>query len=257
MAGKQEFNVCELKDSFVIPCAKLGPDEVYVVSKELLPSRSLEEHAKQARNAASDEYHASTAPEIYDISSVLFSHKDCPGVKDVQVFLRRLFTNFVLSTLSRVEWNPRGKDTVIHRYGQNAHYSVRQNLVGPDGFIVDKSVRAKGLVQAVFDTSNGVKQVDDIFYWLTEKHVYEFRCNDKPEQKYVRVVALGVVNDDYFYIDANDLINDCRPALGVRRAKISEQTQRKIAAPSMEDILALHNACMADFEKKFKALYHC
>ena len=117
--GSKDFCIEKLVD-----CYRLGGIEcnnnycAADLSTTLLPAQTQEQHAEHARKARPDEFRACGAPLVYAICKVLYEHKDnkkyARVVEEAKNFLQKTFQENWLNTLSRVQYNPRGLDKIIH-----------------------------------------------------------------------------------------------------------------------------------------------
>ena len=218
------FAVQELTDSYSIQGIQFR-NEVYAVdvAKQLLPSRTQDEHAEHALNARPNEFRAASAPLIYAICKALHEHENnpqCAGlVENIRADLQAEFANPWINTLSRVTYNSHGTDEVVHDYKQKTQYSKRIALVGPDGLITDPKSKAIEYVQALLNTADKPEEINAVFKWITDKNSYAYRLNSTPNDIQEGVVTFGVSNSGKFKLSA--YFNTVGLAFGVRVAKIS------------------------------------
>ena len=192
------------------------------LSTELLPERTLLQHANHAKKAKPDEFRACGAPLVYAVCKVLCENKANAKyariVEEAKNFLQKAFKENWLNTLSRVQYNSQGLDKVIYESKQVSKEEKLAKLVGRDGCITKPKTDAQEYCQAILGTKDDVAKINEVFKWVTGKESYAWRINSAPSSIAERVLVLGVNDDGRFGIDTDGVIVG-RPALGVRRAK--------------------------------------
>ncbi len=97
------------------------------------------------------------------------------------------------NTLTRVGYNPQGEiDNIIHNYGTPNEYTLKQNLVGEDGWISD--IKDKKVLKSLLGTDN-IKKINEISQWSNNTNTYIWRLNSKPAQKNEGVVRFDANSD--------------------------------------------------------------
>ena len=196
-------------------------DGIYKVdfSKQLLPSKTQDEHAGH-RKSAKDEFYIPTYPEFHAIISALEKNKDNmqyqSQIEQLRQFIKRSALEKWLMMLTRIRYNPTGDDIVIHNYKQTDEYSIKSdNFTGPDGYVL-KASNAEKPLQSLLDTSENVNEINQIYKWLTDGDAYIYRLNSRPENRDERVAGFYAGSDG---ADFNGWVpQDSDASLGVRFA---------------------------------------
>ncbi len=115
------------------------------------------------------------------------------------------------NTLTRIIYNPSGKDKIVHNHGTSDEYFLDGKVVGPDGEI--NEIRDKIVLKKLLGTSN-VKQINKVSQWINKTNTYFWRLRSKPEQKDERIVRLGADVDKFFLDCCGDISCFC-PAFQV------------------------------------------
>lgn len=125
-------------------------------------------------------------------------------------------------TSTRILYNSKKEDTVVHNFGYDDERKISQNIVGPDGF-VNKDCSFGSAIEALLGTED-CEKVRTVYSWLVGKESYLWRFKQKPQHDQERALVLGV-NNVRFYIYADVDLYGSRPARGVvvRGAKNSPQ----------------------------------
>jgi hypothetical protein len=95
--------------------------------------------------------------------------------------------------------------------------SMHANIVGPNEWL-KAAQQSKEAYKAILGTDD-LQEINNVYKWISGKDACLHRVNNKPTNTTERVVALGVINDKLFYLNANYYIDYIGPALGVRAAK--------------------------------------
>jgi hypothetical protein len=114
---------------------------------------------------------------------------------------RKLPGNNWTITCTRLEYNPEGKDLVVHNYGYDGKPKIKADLVGPSNVLVDSPEVSDATICAVLGIEDK-KMIDTVYTWLSTKKPYIWRLQQKPERKDLRAVVLGrSIDYDRFYVD--------------------------------------------------------
>ncbi len=212
LPGTAGFTIQELTDFYRIDgiryCGNnngLHSNFLYDLCKAPLAPKTQQEHIEHASNATPDEFRACNAPLVYAICKALYENKDGLYHACIENARQRLDSIFQtsVSTLSSVVYNSTlapdansaiMEDLVTHYHEKSPQRSVSK-LCGPNGPITDPKTDAYQYVWSLLDTADTMKEVNDVFKWITGKDVYAFRYNDRP----VEQVKTGV----FFYGDIN------------------------------------------------------
>ena len=94
-----------------------------------------------------------------------------------------------LVSLTRIIYKPNGNDQIIHNYKQpNQTINEINTLIGKDGYI-NKIANIQLPLNNLLQTNNqSIKQINEIYKWITEKDTYFWRINQTPNQDIESVV---------------------------------------------------------------------
>ena len=109
------------------------------------------------------------------------------GLEDVRTFLKDTSRAKWLMTLTRIQYAPKGKDTLIHNYGTNDVYQTHADFIGKDDLI--KNTLCTQAYQALLGTSDSIQEINSLFQWLNETDTYIFRVNARPKKNIDERVA--------------------------------------------------------------------
>src|SRR3989344_6044236 len=221
----KDFSLDELTDFYRINGISYR-NEIYTVylSKTLLESRTQDQYANQRKKAVSDEFTVADMPLYYAVKHSLYQNRDNKDYKEkvleVRDFIKQKMLEKYLMTLSRVRYNPQGKDIVIHDCDQASQYEIPADFMGNDNFIL-KISNMKEPLNALLGVNHDVDKINDVYKWLTDMDTYIFRVNSTPSKIDERVVGFiaGSVRSGL------DCIRDPQfsgSALGVRRKKFPQ-----------------------------------
>ncbi|GEM_PF-6658778 len=221
----QRFGIEEIAKGFHLDGVLYrGKLKSFDFMSEPLPECTSSEHVRLAKKAGVHDYRAASAPHVYSICAALSKNKAGKYKALVEKARKSLCdilgsdANFILA-LSQVVYSPKGLDTAVHDVGLETSWRKKAHLVGSDGHITAAETSAREYVQALLDTNDSVKEVNAVFKWITARDSYAYRLNEPQDSEETRVVGLGVGSNFWFILDANDIVDDDGPALGVRRAK--------------------------------------
>jgi hypothetical protein len=129
--------------------------------------------------------HPTDAPLILAIASVAHSSRDenPQDTERLRQFLRTSFRKYP-NTLTRIAYEPSGKDKIIHNYKTSDEYSIEESVVGPDGLM--NEISNKKVLESLLGTSN-VTQINAVSQWINGTDSYIWRLNSKPSKKDERV----------------------------------------------------------------------
>ncbi len=190
------------------------------LSKKLLDdgnSHTQDEWAARAIEAMpKGELYTPDYPLFYGLLKAVQSAQ----LEDVRTFLKDTSRAKWLMTLTRIQYNSKGTDTLIHNYGTNDVYQTHADFRGKDDLI--KNTSCTQAYQALLGTSDSIPEINSLFHWLNETDTYIYRVNARPKKNIDECVARF-----YAYSGRADLGCGGDPAysyssLGVRlRKKIS------------------------------------
>ena len=183
-------------------------------------SKTQDQWAEYSNNAISkNEFYVGNAQLYHSLFSSLFRNKDSTfkdSIEEARAFLQKSFNDYLLMTLTRINYKKSGKDEVIHDYNLPTQFSILEDIVGADGFVTQTNPQKE--LKSILD-SNDIDEVNSVYNWITNQNLYLWRVNSKPKKDDTRVVRLYSSSDGAgLNCVRNPSVSNL--ALGVRRAKI-------------------------------------
>jgi len=186
--------IVSASDFWTIPNVSYrGNVSAWDLSKQLLPSRTQQQHAEHRNSAQKGEFVTADMPLYHAIFDALYEQRHALEFTEtarsfIQNAMRQRFPN----TLTRIAYSVRGKDIVIHNYGTKDSYPIKENIVGPNRFIKYKDKRA---LTAILGTSD-IDKINQVYNWLNGTDLFIYRLNEKPNE--LTEVVAGFVADPVF-----------------------------------------------------------
>ncbi|MEK6933288.1 MAG: hypothetical protein AABW75_00240 [Nanoarchaeota archaeon] len=106
--------------------------------------------------------------------------------KEISSTIKEISRNHFLMTLTRIGYQPQGKDIVTHNFGMNDQYEIRERFVGQDGWI--SKLNDADVYEALLGTDK-TQEIDEVFQWLNGTDAYLFRVNSRPSKLDERVAG--------------------------------------------------------------------
>jgi hypothetical protein len=190
-------------------------------SKNLLPERSQEQHADHARDSKNEKFTAQSAPVYHSLFEIVYKNREGEYKETIErfrKFLEESFENDLLLTLTKIFYNQKGKDIVVHNVGQEEEL-IEEYIADIDELLEDMSQKNKPL-EAIFK-NNKTKEINDIYKWITGVDT-ELRRMKIPKEREERSVSLGrdlyvfVIDANFFGIKINNVKYDKKHAFGVK-----------------------------------------
>ena len=177
--------------SFDIPkVVYRGETGTYRLFEKMTPTMNQEHLAKlyEAEKQKGNP-HPTDSPLIWAIVSAGHSlrNENLLESEMLRKFLRRCFGQYP-NTLTRVRYNPSGKDRIIHNYATPDQYSLTGKIVGPNGRISDLS--DKSFLESLLGTKDA-SGVNCVSNWINETDSSIWRLNSKPKKIVERVIGFG------------------------------------------------------------------
>jgi len=162
------------------------------LSKQLLDNGNSKTQQQWAdyRNQTNGFYTADM-PLHHAIFKALYQQRDTNQAKEAREFLEQQFREKWLTTLTRITYTPRGKDKATHNFGTQEQYEIDENIIGEDGWI--KNLKKPKFLEAILGSSD-IKEINNIYTWITNKEAYIWRVNSAPEQNTERVARFYAVS---------------------------------------------------------------
>ena len=200
-----------------------NPTDAYQLSKQLLPSKTQDQHAQHAKQAiASNNFYTPDFPLLYNIIETTHNLRDDSTHKDTAEEIRQQLQKWVrakwLTTLTRIQYTPTGKDKIIHNHGLDDQYEIEQNFIGKNGQIPANS--PEQLYKDLLGTKSSVQKISEVIQWLNQTPTYIWRLNSKPKKLTERVAGF-VANSDRANFDCSRGPGSRNGSLGVRRVVVA------------------------------------
>ena len=181
------------------------------LAQQLLPNMTQDKHAEYREQAISKgEFYTGDMPLYHAVFTALFNQKDKPESEQARQFIKKSMREKWLMTLTRIAYQPRGKDKIIHNYNTKDEYSLEENIVGEDRFIEDAD---RSALKALLGTDN-IQEIKNIYNWINETDTYIWRINSKPNKVDERVARFGA-DSDRADLDCYRYPDGRYPSLGV------------------------------------------
>ncbi len=162
------------------------------LAQQLLPNMTQDKHAEYREQAISKgEFYTGDMPLYHAVFTALFNQKDKPESEQARQFIKKSMREKWLMTLTRIAYQPRGKDKIIHNYNTKDEYSLEENIVGEDRFIEDAD---RSALKALLGTDN-IQEIKDIYNWINGTDTYIWRINSKPNKVDERITRFDAVSD--------------------------------------------------------------
>jgi hypothetical protein len=164
-----------------------GKIGTYGLSKTLLDngsSKTQDEWASYSEQAKQrQDFYLGDMPLYHSISTALFKQPESQNREEARVFIQKNMREKYLMTLTRVAYQPKGKDKIIHNFGISEQYLLDELIVGEDRVIETKDSKALTVLLGTGDIS----EINSVYQWLNQTNAYIWRLNNKPKQVDERV----------------------------------------------------------------------
>jgi len=196
-----------------------GDERITVdLAKELLDngnSKTQEqwiEFSKQAQE--NNNFYVGDMPLYHAVFTAL-SKNNTKDVEEAMNFIKEQMRAKWLMTLTRIRYNPTGKDSVINNYNMKDEYIFETNFVGADEFIQDST--DNDYLKAILGTNN-INEINEVYQRISSTDAHIWRVNSKPASIDERVAGFVAGSDRaYLYCDWNPRYSNS--ALGVRASR--------------------------------------
>ena len=185
------------------------------LSKELLlngKSRTQDswvDHYKQAKPKG--EFHIGDMPLHHAIFTALLNQKDKPESTEAREFIRAQMRSKWLMTSTRIVYQPKGKDKVIHGFGTSEEYLLEEDIVNPNRLLGSADSKA---LEAILG-SGDLAKVKEVYNYINRTNAYIWGVNSKPDSV-IEMVAGFNANSGRANLNCDGSPANANPALGVR-----------------------------------------
>jgi hypothetical protein len=161
---------------------------VYVVdlAKELLPAKTQDEHA-QHREQAKGDFYTADMPLYHALFTSLYNQKNNPQTEEIRAFIQKSMRANWLMTLTRIAYQPKGNDKIIHNCNTKEQYELQENIVGPDRKIVKEDSSA---LKALLGTDN-IDEIKEVYNYINKTPTYIWRVNSKQKNVVERIARFN------------------------------------------------------------------
>jgi hypothetical protein len=159
------------------------------------------------------EFYTGDMPLYHAIFTALFKQKDRPESEEARVIIQKQMRKKWLMTLTRIAYQPNGKDKIIHNFGTNQKYELDEKIVGPDRILEFGDGSA---LTALLGDGN-INQIKSIYNWINGTDTYLWRINSKPKSVDERVARFRA-NSNWASLNCGGLPAVSDASLGVRLA---------------------------------------
>lgn len=132
----------------------------------------------------------------HSIFTTLYKNKDNTMYKDqieeVRKFLDKILKQHWIMTLTRIQYQPSGKDKVIHNFKMPDQYEIFEDITAPDEWVKNSTNNLP--YKALLGTSN-LTEINNVYNWLTGVDPYLYRLNNKPQNIDARVARFNADSD--------------------------------------------------------------
>jgi hypothetical protein len=187
--------------------------------KELLDNgnaKTQDKWSKYSKMAKrSGDFYVGDFPLYHSLFASLYNLKDKSNIEEIRSFLQKQFKEKWLTTLTKIKYNPKGNDEIIHNYNLADEYSFHDSFIGPDEYVKDSNNKTnyKSLLG-----SDNLQEINSVYKWITEKDAYLWRINSKPKTLDERVARFDALSGRAG-LSCNWYPSGQYSSLGVRAAK--------------------------------------
>jgi len=158
-------------------------DELYTadLSKSLLDSGSGKTqddwalYSEQARK--SNGFYTGDMPLQHSIFTALYSQRTNSQSEEIRKFIQENMRRLGMASLTRIKYQPSGKDKIIHNCKTSDEYSLDENISGPDREIEQSDSLA---LKALLGTDD-IQEIKNVYQWLNNTPTWLWRI-EKPSK---------------------------------------------------------------------------
>jgi hypothetical protein len=156
--------------------------------------------------------HPADAPLIWAIATKGYElrNKNPKNAEKLRKLLKNGFREYQ-NTLTRIIFNNSGTDEIIHNYKTSEQYSIKDKVIGPDGFI-DKVSNAN-ILEQILGTKD-ITKINKVSQGINSTNIHIWRLNSKPDVREEGTVGFGA-NKERFNLNCYRAISDNNPAFRI------------------------------------------
>ncbi len=170
------------------------------------------EFSKQAQK--NNDFYVGDMPLYHSVFTRLYDLKDKPETNKIRSFLKKQLFEINLSfiTLTRIKYQSKGFDKIIHNYNMPDEYLIEDDFVGSDEDV--KDAKNKMNYKSLLDSSDS-RKINLVYNWIAGEDIRLLRLTKKPKKEEERIAYFG---NQYNWIYLNCWRHPSRnlSALGVR-----------------------------------------
>jgi hypothetical protein len=179
------------------------------LAQELNPAMTQEE---LAGFTSPEGFRARSMKDYMNVFSAVYDLRNTGNdARNAMLFVRKAIRAALPNTLTRIRYNPKGKDTIIHGYKTSEEEKIRVDFVGNDGDIT-KVLSAE---QSLALTGRKPEEVAEIINYINESPAFAWRLHSKPQSIDERVARFDA-DSGRAYLDCVRGPDDSDSSLGVR-----------------------------------------
>lgn len=143
-------------------------------------SKTQDDWAKYSVDARKKgDFYIADYPLFYATLETACSLKSNPTIEEFRKEIQKISRARWLMTLTRIKYNDKGKDSIVHDYSLPTKYEFTEPFVGTDGVIPAGS--PVSLYQKLLGTDSSLDKIKGVFNWLNGTDTYIWRLNSKPK----------------------------------------------------------------------------
>ena len=194
-------------------------NEIYNVdlSKTLLDNgtaktqQSWAEYSEEAMKR--NDFYTADMPLYHSLFTTL-SKLQTQEAQEAREFIKKQMREKWLTTLTRIAYQPVGKDKIIHNYGTGNKYELEENIVEKTRIIEAADSSA---LKALLGTDN-INEINSVYQILNSTPTFIWRLNSKPDSIDERVAGF-YAGSDRVSLSCNRNSAVAYPSLGVRSCR--------------------------------------
>ncbi len=129
------------------------------------------------------DFYLGDMPLYHAVFTALFKQKDAPDIEQARQFIQKQMRERYPMTLTRIAYQPSGKDKIIHNLQMPDQYNLEESIVGADREITEAD---KPALKALIGTDN-INEIKSVYQWINQTPAWIWRVNSKPKSVDERV----------------------------------------------------------------------